>query len=465
MKVTKKLFAFLMALVMVMGLGLTASAATITITNAKPGETYEAYKLFDVTVSGDAYSYSTTDVTLKTLLEEIGLTFTTSADGNTYYVKSTGAGDTGAFETASGSMSAAELAVELKGKVDRLGEPDAKRTVGEDESNVVFSGLSEGYYFVTSTMGSLCFLQTNNTEVTIEEKNEEPKIEKEGVETASVGQKVTYTVTITAQKGATNYKLHDTMTESLTFNNDVTVTLNDEAVADENYIVTTGDQNEDGCTVEVAFNQAFCDTLEDDDQLVVSYSATVNEKAITIDPNNNAHLNYGNNSSTTSDSVTTKNYAFDIVKDDKEDNLLNDAEFKLYIKTEEDEYTAQKFVKTKNGYRVAMADENGATETIQVNGKVTIDGLASGTYYLEETKAPDGYNKLENMVPVTLGEVDNLAIVEDGVYVSGGVEVENVAGSLLPSTGGMGTTVIYIIGAVLVIGAGIILVVRRRRNA
>ena len=87
------------------------------------------------------------------------------------------------------------------------------------------------------------------------------------------------------------------------------------------------------------------------------------------------------------------------------------------------------------------------------------------TYYLEETKAPDGYNKLGSLVEVEIKDADNSATVEDDTYVKGGIEVENKAGSLLPSTGGMGTTLIYIAGAVLVIGAGVLLVVRRRMNA
>ena len=477
MKKTKKIFAILLALVMTMAMSVATFAATITITNVNEGETYTAYKLFDVTTAGSGenttYSYSTKDTELVSALKEIGLTFTTSADGATYYVTTDESGSN--FVTSDeGTMSAAELAAALNSLVSSQsyeGELGTayNATVGEEESNVTITVPNPGYYFVTSTMGSLCFLQTSADSVTIAEKNVEPTLEKDADKTtATIGQKVTYTVTITAQDGAVNYVLHDTMTSGLTFNNDVTVKLNDESVNTSNYAVTT--DNEDNCTLEVSFTEAFCNSLNANDSIVVTYSATVNANAITVVAENEAYLSYGNNSETTKDIVTTPNYSFDLVKIDKDNKLLDGAKFELY--TAQTGGEAIYLVKTAAGYRVAESlSESGATTTIEVTGgKVTIDGLANGTYWLEEIEAPDGYNMLSGRVSITISDSDNSATLtgegEDTSYVteSGGLAVVNQAGSELPSTGGMGTTVIYILGAALVLGAGIVLVVRRRMS-
>ena len=93
-------------------------------------------------------------------------------------------------------------------------------------------------------------------------------------------------------------------------------------------------------------------------------------------------------------------------------------------------------------------------------GKATVDGLAGKNYWLEETKAPNGYNMLTERQVVTFNDNDTPA-TDDFAAVT----VENHAGSELPSTGGMGTTVIYIVGGVLVAGAAVLLVTRRRMHA
>lgn len=140
--------------------------------------------------------------------------------------------------------------------------------------------------------------------------------------------------------------------------------------------------------------------------------------------------------------------------------LLDGAEFELA-----DGETKLSFVKdTAGNYRVATTGEKGATTTITVkNGKVNIYGLAGKTYTLTETKAPDGYNKLVTSETVNLADGSKThATIVGSVYKDGGVVVENHAGTVLPSTGGMGTTLFYVIGGGLMVAAVVLLVTKKR---
>ena len=145
---------------------------------------------------------------------------------------------------------------------------------------------------------------------------------------------------------------------------------------------------------------------------------------------------------------------------------MNGAEFKLYdAKTEGNEIA---LIDEGNGvYRVATAAEKAAEGFVSATikaGKVTIKGLDSGTYYLEETKAPAGYNVLAERVEVKIDHANLTATVEGDTYVSGGVQVINKTGAELPSTGGIGTTIFYVVGGLLVVAAGVLLVTRKRMS-
>ena len=228
------------------------------------------------------------------------------------------------------------------------------------------------------------------------------------------------------------------------------------------------------CVFEITFNQEYLDGLADGTQIVITYTATVNGNAVVgTDPETNqAILDYGNSSHVKTDEGKTEVYTYDfnLTKyNEGKTERLTGAEFKLYDQATGG--TAIQFIKTGDTYRVAMTDEvapEGSTKTDTITaGSVTIQGLAGKTYYLEETKAPDGYNMLKQRVEVTFGkkagvETETPTLAQMDLTDQ---DVENVAGSLLPSTGGMGTTVLYIAGAALVLGAGITLVVRRRMNS
>ena len=467
MKKTKKLFALLLAVVMMMGLSLTTFAAEINIGNAVEGQTYNAYKLFDVTtsVSGDKTNYSyylqASETDLKTLLEGAGLKFTAAADGSRYYVT----------EGLDDETDAAALAKYLNSHLDSLDDP-AGTTTGTASGTATINGLDEGYYFVTTTTGSLCILNTTGA-ADIKEKNEEPTVVKEVTDSdpnsAEIGDAVNYKITITAQPGAENYVLHDEMSDGLTLNAEsIDVQVNGEDLNSEYYTIRTVEFSDD-CDFEIEFNQTYLNTITSKTEIVITYSAVLNDKAqVGTNPNTNeAILNYGEKNNVTSEPGKTNTYTYDfsLTKIDKESRqMLKDAEFALYAQ----ETGGEKIpvIKISDGqYRVATDTEiqnKEATTVIAVsdNGTATVSGLAGKTYWLEETKAPDGYNMLTERRAVTFNTNADPAIADFTNII-----VENQAGSLLPSTGGMGTTLIYIAGAVLVIGAGILLVVRRRMNA
>lgn len=160
-----------------------------------------------------------------------------------------------------------------------------------------------------------------------------------------------------------------------------------------------------------------------------------------------------------------------LVKTDNSKKLLTGAKFKLY--DTKDSNTPVNLIKdTATGnYRVAETGETGAIEEIEINryNAVTISGLNKKTYYLEETQAPEGYNKLTERQPVELGKegfVTNATLTGSGAkgaeWTEGGVQVINNAGATLPSTGGMGTTLFYVIGGGLMVAAVVLLVTKKR---
>lgn len=447
-KTTKKLFSILLAVAMMLAMVVTASAATITI-NGNVGETYTAYKVLDVsTATGDegnvtGYSYTTTSSAVAGVLQTAGATVTESSAGNLWYV-------TWAAQNAN------SLTTYLAG----LGETALENLLGEAVGDVTLSGetgsitdLAPGYYFVTSTVGSMCVLNTAADTVTIDDKNEKPTVSKTvddaSTSDAQIGDTVTYTVEIDVPANTESLTLNDTLSNGLTLNADsFTIAVDDE---DEPQVLdVSSTTNDDGTT---SFSVNLTSYLTGDDCIItVTYTATINENAVsTNSATNEATVSYGNSSSTSS-TTTTSTHTLTIIKVDSDGNKLNGAEFQL---TRNSDGSSVYVVATDDGYRVATSsNESDATTTIVVDGSVTIDGLDAETYTLTETKAPAGYNLLTESKTVTVN-ADNTA----------SITVENKAGSTLPTTGGMGTTIIYIVGAVLVIGAGIVLVVRRRMSA
>ncbi len=463
----KKLFAILLSAILVLSLGVTAFAAgegTITVTSALEGETYSAYRILDLesynTTTG-AYSYKVnSDWTDFAAQDEFKAAFAVDEAG---YVTAVDNADLSVFAKAA-------LAYAEKNSIAAT----ASATVAEGETTATITDLALGYYLVDSTVGTVLALTTTQPNAEFEEKNAGPTISKAVQEDstseygesndADLFQTINYQATITAKAGAYNYVMHDTMSEGLTFDKVTNVTIGGAEVDSTNYTVTT-ENLDDGCTFEVAFAQDLLDTITKDTTIVVSYTAHLNENAIIAgDGNENTvYLSYGETSKTASDKTVTYTYEFDLIKTDENNNLLDGAEFEVY-RVNGDSGTKLSFLTDADGaYYVVPEGTAGATDVVIVEGgKVTVYGLDSDSYYLNETVAPTGYNKLTSTQSFTITAENLNATFEEAKYVSGGVQVVNKTGTVLPETGGIGTTIFTVVGALLILGAGILLIVKKR---
>lgn len=510
MKLIKKIAAIMFAFMMVVSMSCnvkadditttTGKTGKITITGAKKGETYKLYKILSL----ESYSYTENDK------DNGNYAYTLTSNGWDSFIKGAGVlneyfefDKTNTYLTWKGDKSPArvkefaQLALKYaRNEANQLQPVQQVQTATSD--TVTYSGLDLGYYLVDSSMGTLCALTTTNPTVEIQEKNTAPTVEKKvgssaknvnsDKNTASIGDTVYFKTTITAQQGAQNYVLHDKMTEGLTFDkNSVIVSLHNKATntdktlgTDTYNVKTTNLEDTDPkCTFHINFTKELCDCLEANDTITVAYSATLNDKAV-IGNNENTNTNktllsYGDSQKTTEVTTNTKTFemkVFKFYKDKNDSNTekgLAGATFKLTKDSKDAENIS--FVKTSDKsaaedvYRVAKKGEAGTVTTITSpdSGKFKIQGLGAGTYNLTETQQPAGYNKLSGPVTVVIDEngkvkVKKGANLEDATEV----KVENKTGTVLPSTGGAGTTMIYLVGAVLVLGSGVVLATKRR---
>ena len=502
MKLIKKIAAIMLSIMMVLGMASVVSAeeggtaaatgnGKITITNAIPSQTYKIYRILELesynTTTGN-YAYKAT-ATWKPFIEsnEIKDVYVTINDG---YVTWKDNADVATF--AKKALAYANTQNHIINSDKSQIAPAA--AAGVTTSTVAFSDLPLGYYLVDSSAGALCSLDTTATEVRIQEKNGVPSVEKKVQEdskvgkadewgesnTADIGQTVNFQTTITAQPGAQNYVLHDKMVAGLTFTDgSVAVKLKSSQTEknltkDTEYTLTTSGLT-DGCTFEIAFTPAFCNTLKANDQIIVTYSATLNENAVIAGEGNKNEtwLKYGDNSETTHDTTTTKTYSIPIFKYTTKDSKETGLEGAKFTLSKDDKGTTPiNFVSVSNDatngdtYRVAKeTEETGNTKITEItttgSGKFKIQGLDADTYYLTETKQPDGYNKLSASIKVVIGE-DGTITVNDVALTGTEVKVQNNTGTILPTTGGNGTSLIYFLGAVLALVSGVVLITKQR---
>ena len=469
MKRTKRIASVLLALVMALSLITTAFAAgetgSITIDNAVVGKTYTIYRIFDLNSHNDDYTAINYKVSAKW-----AAFFQDGAKGLDYVTIDDQGYVTWKVDADKAAFAKDACAFAQASSIPNDGQNKATN------STVKFENLTLGYYLVQSDLGVLCSLDTTMPNVTIKEKNSQPTVDKQVQENsngtwgdtndANIGDTVNFKTTINVVDGQPkNYVLHDKMSDGLTFDaGSVEVKIGDRTLTPgSDYTLIANPK--DGCTFEIGFKE---NVLKPNDVVIVTYSATLNEKAVIYpEPNTNeTKLVYGEGSETTWDETKTFTYQFDLVKTKTDKTVLDGAEFKLYdAKTDGNEIAL--IDEGKGVYRVATVAEKDADGFVSATikaGKVTIKGLDSGTYYLEETKAPAGYNVLAERVEVKIDHANLTATVEGDTYVSGGVQVINQTGAELPSTGGIGTTIFYVVGGLLVVAAGVLLVTRKRMS-
>ena len=476
----KKIISMLLALMLIATLSVTAFAAeetgSITI-NGVSSATYEVYRMLDLesyNVESGAYSYkANADWAAFLQTDEAKAYLATDAQG---YVTWVGADDDDTKATfAKGALSYA--------KAHGIAPVKSSKNDGQfvvTGSTGVFSDLPLGYYLVDSTVGALCGLTTTNPHASINAKNHIPTIDKQVLEdstsqwgdanTADIGQTVEYRVTINVHAGAENYTLHDQMGAGLNFQGvtkvEHVIPGNQTNEPDASDYTVTSEDLADGCTFEVAFSKDFCDELENNDKIIVYYKAMLNRNAVINGEGNKntAWLTFGEGGKSNVEEVITKTFSVDIIKTDSSNKLIDGAVFKIY--DAEAGGNVVKVVKTDDGkaYRRAREDETGV-EIVVTGGKMTVIGLDNGTYYLEETEAPDGYNKLASRQKFIVSDANLDAIFNGEIYSTGsGVHVVNKTGSMLPETGGMGTMLFTLVGTLAVLATGVVLVTRKRMS-
>lgn len=516
MRQGKKLAAVLLSLMMIATMSVGAFAAgsgTITVDNPIIGQTYTAYKIFDVVYdtepdgsAGDHYAYTINSdskwlSTVKTYAGASGSGMKLELITGTCYAVVT-----------DGTFSASAFAKALKAKVtgdtqDAEIAATGKALTDNASGGKQVSGLELGYYFVTSSSGALCNLTTTNPTVTIHDKNDVPFEKTDNKDSVEIGETVNYTITgkVPDTTGFEEYQyiIKDSMSDGLSLQNNVAVTIGGADVTGSCTLSYNTNPTGFELTIPVKEYQAQVGAA-----ISVSYSAVVNENAIATVEKNKATLTYSNDPTDENKTITTPPqeetvYSAGIVVDKYEANPADDedystklagAKFMLY---KEDAggtkayyhyhdkvgwFTLAQIVEKLNeknrgtaGWTALPTDagledvlalgeavygEYLTCKTTDSNGAAEFVGLSDGTYFLLETAAPKGYNPLREAVKVTVnGSEATETNVTPRKYTA---RVANNTGAELPSTGGMGTTVFYAVGTALLVGAAVLLIVKRR---
>lgn len=493
MKYMKKFIALIAVLTLALTMAVPAFAESgtasnngkITIDNAVTGTTYKAYRIFDLesyNTDINAYSYK-----LNSAWNDFTAYSKTIDDKTVSAADFFSVNSAGYIEWKDAKKDAvadfAKLAKAFAGENNIVCDKEETAT----DAKVTFTGLTLGYYLVDTSLGSLCSLDTTAPSVTIKEKNSNTTIEKKIVLTggeqvesnsAGIGDTVNFSITITVKDGdPKDYVLHDELS-GLTFNpKSLEVKIGARKLnAGTDYTLET---SPDGHSFDVKFTNG---KLKTNDVVVVTYSATVAADATIAGAGNKntAQLVY-NGKHSTKEETTTYVWKLNVHKyalDSKNNEVaLSGAKFVLYRKNP----TAQnqKEYATINNEKITgwVTDKNNAT-TLETSGAgdILIKGLNEGTYYLEETEAPAGYNKLTEPIEVKITATPDATGVSetveyrnqnDSTYTPATnaiVKVLNKAGTQLPSTGGIGTTLFYVIGGVLMAVAAVLLVTKKRMN-
>lgn len=577
MKKFRRIMALLIATVMVMSMGAAAFAADITIQNAGGITTdhkYEAYQIFSGTLTeegeGDNITQTLTNIEWANGVNSAALLTALKAD-TTIGSKFTSCTSASDVAKALKDATADDMIVFSRVVAEHLGTKAGESSIVEGKAKI--TDLADGYYFVkdVTTMPeegtdalSAYIVQLIGSK-TINIKTDAPEIEKKlkndgeadaayrDANNVAVGDKVDYKLT-SKVPNMDNYKqyyfiVHDTLSEGLTFNDDIAIKIGETTLTkDTDYTVTTSGTTE----IEIVFKNFIGQKANKGKDIVITYTATLNDKAkVGKEGNpNEVYLEYSHNPNkegngedkpgpndddvtgvTPKDTVITYTTNLLLKKVDEAGNPLDSVTFTItgykkndkvtytqafvenaagdyyklkdgtYTQTAPTDLTASKYDSTTKKYKLEIKKDNEvvtsyASESVTTDNTGVIDigkllygsnggTLAAGTYVIHETATKPGYNMLEHDIVVTItnninGTPDisfedpakNTTITwqADGgdavVKADGTIEmtVQNQKGSTLPETGGIGTTMFYIVGAILVIGAGVVLVSRRRMN-
>lgn len=518
MKRMKKIMALMLAAIMMMAMSVTAFAAegaagthtlTVNVKSTTPaqdlkGQTINLYKLFDVTESksGETTNYAyTVNNTYKAALASVLNISETSKDEE--FAKAV-ADKTATIQQFANDFTAYAL------KNSLTATATSGKITEENKTSYTFNNLDTGYYLVYVTGGK----EIQSSLVTVDEKNntvnlktQAPSIEKNAnKETVNIGDVVTYYVkgSIPDTTGYDQYQyiIHDELSTGLDFVNDATGTALGEGATTVNVTVaftdntlTAAGTKPTTATLDTANNRKMSLDLSEwvrDNQankgkeFTVTYYAKVNKDAV-VTEKNNAQLEYGNKpgetTKTTPSEAKTPTYPLDILKKKAGTGTgevalekLAGAKFKLY-KDSVDEANVIKISETavKGNYVVDPTSATTEFESVEnIEGKdynLRVNGLAEGTYYLVETKAPDGFNKLTAPVEIKITkstdtDVNNWTISKAGtVETDKIIDIENSTGSLLPSTGGRGAIAFAVIAALLVFGVAVSFIRDKRKEA
>ena len=529
----KKLISLVLAVAMVVGMMGIAFAAdptgSITITSPKTDPNadktyYDAYKILDMTTNGVTNEDGDYTAVAYTINSSWTNFFATGAPGAAYLADN----DTDPASlnqitvndatkyiniTDSNVADFAKAAFEYAQKNNITAT--ATKEVAKDATEVKFEGLALGYYMVyprgasvqSGSYTSIVSLTNTAPNGEVAQKAEWPGLTKVADDISTeVGQKVTYTLgsKVPDTTGYVKYEFtfKDKTSAGLTYdgNNSVTVKIGEtelEAGTDYTFATSPSNGNDFELTINLLKNEGT--TAEPkwvakytyDAAITITYTATVNENAVTKIDENHATLDYNNNpkdetSKDTTPPVEVPTYSSRLIinKIDGANSAtpLEGAKFVLKAKTvpakegdsHEDDIATGKYyfydTTTKDVKWVEVSGtptlaELAAMTTITVvttnaQGKANFDGLEDGVYELVEVEAPKGYNLLTSPVEVTINGAD--ATEADLSPLTVTQPVENNSGTQLPSTGGIGTTIFYLIGACLVLGAGVLLVTKRK---
>lgn len=515
MKSIKRIIALLLTAVMTMTMSVTAFAAdannlTINVLSGQDlnGQTISLYKLFDVTTSGSgenknyAYTVNTATGYKDAIKSALGTSFTGTTDVEyAEAVKTLGKDKSAPVQKFANDFTEYALKNGTKVKATKT----SGKITGKNTTSFVFNGLDKGYYlvYVTGGMKIQSSLVTVEGETTVSLKTEAPSITKTAdKDTVSIGQVVKYTVTgsVPDTTGYSEYvyKIHDTLSDGLDFVKNANGDALDNANEVNVKVVFTAEGTTDPST---APTTATLDTTKKKMSLdlsawvranqtnkgkefTVTYYAKVNKDAV-VTEKNKAQLEYGNKpgetTTTTPSEAKTPTYPLDIKKFAKNGGqTLAGAKFKLYSNKTDADGANDKAIKVsavvnKAGHYVV--DPTSTTTEFEsvasIDGKgynLHVNGLAEGTYYLVETKAPDGFNKLTAPIEVKITkstdtDANNWTISKDGTNEEDKIiDVANSTGSLLPSTGGMGTIAFTVVAALLVLGVAVSFIRDRKRE-